>query len=300
MEAMAPVPSMAASPPVFGTAATSTAVLAMAGAAAAAPRANLFTISRQLVRLGRCPPHQRPAGLASIADGTFYVRDLMASWGRSQGYTEADIIDAVRHNMVHEDDPAGALRFELGGDDQAGAWIKIFPSRRKGKGKVASKGSGKAKTRDQRRRRSRSDSRGRCFRRSRSHSCARSWSGDRRRRRSSRGSSARREAYDRRLHDSRHRGLGRRGSRPQSHSAQQLCLAVVKTEESVRPSAAPTYSMRRPAPPPPPGPGWTQYQDGDSTWWHYAGPPGAPEWWCEAIGYPIHRFTAKASEAMPV
>eukprot|EP00927_Polykrikos_kofoidii_P083831 TRINITY_DN867_c0_g1_i2.p1 TRINITY_DN867_c0_g1~~TRINITY_DN867_c0_g1_i2.p1 ORF type:complete len:431 (+),score=68.66 TRINITY_DN867_c0_g1_i2:106-1398(+) len=82
------------------------------------------SISRSLVSFGRYA-HKRPQGLSVDDTGTFRLCDLMKVWGRSQGYTEEQVLEAVRRNMCYDGDRAGEMRYTLSSDSAGKTTIRV-------------------------------------------------------------------------------------------------------------------------------------------------------------------------------
>jgi len=80
-----------------------------------------------LVGFGRYGKN-RPPGLRVCSEGSFTLSNLMEVWGRQEGYTRKDILNAVRVHMFHEDQTS--LRFSIEQKPQTeDTIIRVLPKR---------------------------------------------------------------------------------------------------------------------------------------------------------------------------
>lgn len=83
------------------------------------------SISRAVVGFGRYPD-KRPRGLVVDSSGAFQLSALMSAWGDRQGYTQQEVLDAIRENMFHEGtDRGGSLRFTIDAGDDGEITIRV-------------------------------------------------------------------------------------------------------------------------------------------------------------------------------
>ncbi|CAE7574076.1 unnamed protein product, partial [Symbiodinium microadriaticum] len=84
-------------------------------------------LSKMLAGFGRYGK-SRPPGLRVCSEGSFTLSNLMEVWGRQEGYTRKDILNAVRVHMFHEDQTS--LRFSIEQKPQTeDTIIRVLPKR---------------------------------------------------------------------------------------------------------------------------------------------------------------------------
>eukprot|EP00928_Gymnodinium_smaydae_P052837 TRINITY_DN36988_c0_g1_i1.p1 TRINITY_DN36988_c0_g1~~TRINITY_DN36988_c0_g1_i1.p1 ORF type:complete len:400 (-),score=64.58 TRINITY_DN36988_c0_g1_i1:88-1287(-) len=86
-------------------------------------------ISRAVAGFGRYPD-KRPPGLRVDATGAFLLGDLMDAWGSQQGYSDQQVLDAIRKNMFYDaSNKNGNLRFTIDADAHGQITIKVNQKR---------------------------------------------------------------------------------------------------------------------------------------------------------------------------